>query len=323
MQDEVLKGFYYRICIGYLDDVMPFAKDLVQHFGNLRCIFDRYRKYNIKVNLMKTSLVKLDCLWCGRVFSHKGVALNPEFLKAIERIHVPATAQSLQQFYCSVNWLRPSILNFAVIVAPLQALLEKQYALANGKRTKRALKNKPIVGWNEEHSKAVDAIKDALKRNLVRAFPDSDMDRNVLMDASLDFWSLLITQTAPEEANLPINERRHQLLYIQSGRFVNSQVNWHKTSKEAFPFIQAVRSAHYLLGCKFHVYTDHKNLLAVFQPDGSAKRHTIERLTRWALELGNYDYVIHHLEGRLNILPDYLSRPPPVILTSMKRLRFF
>jgi hypothetical protein len=206
--------------------------------------------------------------------------------------------------------------------------LEYQYSLVKGRRTKRALGKKAIVGWRVEHENAVFKLKQELKKHLIRSYPDSRKDRHILLDASVRFWSLLITQTDPLEEHLDIQERNHELLYIQSGKFVKSQTNWHITSKEAYPLIVAARNARYLmhLGCDrpIHIWTDHKNLVSIFNPEAvpSFKRHTVERLLRWTLELNSIYYRIHHIEGQLNLLPDYISRHVEAEFAVVRKLRF-
>lgn len=332
MADEVLRGLYFKTCIGYLDDIKPFGKTPKDYFQRLREIFDRFRKFGVKINLKKCTFISLQVLYCGKVFSKKGVRISDVQVEAINNLAVPVTVGELQHYYCSTNWLRPSILNYAIKAAPIHDLLEANIKHYGGNRKKNAIKTKPIVGWSSKEYNSFLDVKEGINQGLIRAYPDPNKPRHILLDASLEFWSLLITQTDPSENHLPIHERKHELLHIQSGRFRKSQTNWHITSKEAFPLIEAARNIRYLMHISnekgevfpIHIWTDHKNLLSVFNPNDvpNWKRHTVERLLRWGLELSGVYYVIHHIPGQLNLLPDYISRKFSVTTTpSCKRLR--
>ena len=59
----------------------------------------------------------------------------------------------------------------------------------------------------------------------------------------------------------------------------------------------------YLQGTEFKIRTDHKALIAV-------KKNAIlnSRLTRWSLFLQQFHFNIEHKSGKVNVVPDVLSR---------------
>ena len=60
----------------------------------------------------------------------------------------------------------------------------------------------------------------------------------------------------------------------------------------------------------FRLFTDHRNLLHVFDPVsrvGSFK-HADDRLSRWAVLLLGFRYVVEHIPGEENVVADLLSR---------------
>jgi hypothetical protein len=60
----------------------------------------------------------------------------------------------------------------------------------------------------------------------------------------------------------------------------------------------------------FSLFTDHNNLVYVFNPYGQnpgIATHTAAKLTRWALKLSVYNYTIEHVAGTENVWFDMLT----------------
>ncbi|KAL0412970.1 UNVERIFIED_CONTAM: Retrovirus-related Pol polyprotein from transposon.6 [Sesamum radiatum] len=74
-----------------------------------------------------------------------------------------------------------------------------------------------------------------------------------------------------------------------------------------FAISEAVRKwRQYLLGRKFHIYTDHHSLRGLLQ-------QTIQTPAqqKWLTKLLGYDFDIHYTPGKDNRVADALSRMPP------------
>ena len=59
----------------------------------------------------------------------------------------------------------------------------------------------------------------------------------------------------------------------------------------------------YLWGRHFTCCTDHLALTHLYQT-----QDTSNLLTRWAIALKNYDFTVQHVPGRLNVVPEALSK---------------
>ena len=167
--------------------------------------------------------------------------------------------------------------------------------------------------WKTEHEECFIKLKQLLKNSLELTAPDETMDRNVLVDASQYAWSLVITQTHPDERSMPIEQRNHQVLYLLSGKFSSASANWHISEKEAYGIYRAATDVEWLMHTSkpLHIYTDHRNLLKLFNPkfvDSTVKKPAASRLLRWSLALLGCNYHIHSIDGNRNVFADYLSR---------------
>jgi hypothetical protein len=109
-----------------------------------------------------------------------------------------------------------------------------------------------------------------------------------------------------------------------------SQLRWATVEKEAFPIIHALDKLDYFLKREdgFELFTDHRNLTYILNPDRDLNKINSDRLHRWASQLMCFRFVIHHITGvtgELNYWPDLLSRwgSPSHTLKSMKLRIFF
>ena len=66
----------------------------------------------------------------------------------------------------------------------------------------------------------------------------------------------------------------------------------------------------YLIGNKFELRTDHKPLIQIFGEHKQMPATHANRIQRWALYLSGFNYTIKHIQGKHNLLADYLSRAP-------------
>ena len=60
-----------------------------------------------------------------------------------------------------------------------------------------------------------------------------------------------------------------------------------------------------------HLYTDHRNLLFVFNPialNPALARHMVRKMQRWGLYLSRFSYAIKHVKGEKNIMADIMTR---------------
>ncbi len=97
------------------------------------------------------------------------------------------------------------------------------------------------------------------------------------------------------------------------GAFTGSEEWWTTFEKEAYAIYQVFLKLNYLLLAedKAHVYTDHRNLLFIFNPlslDSSLGRNVVNKVQRWGLYLSRYSYVIEHVERDRNIVADIMTR---------------
>ena len=74
----------------------------------------------------------------------------------------------------------------------------------------------------------------------------------------------------PEEEfrrGVALKNMSHEPLAFLSGSFKDSQLRWASVDKEGFASVNTFRRLEYLVCGGVHIFTDHRNLTCIFNPD--------------------------------------------------------
>jgi hypothetical protein len=322
--DEIFgKQIDSRELLAWLDDLLGYAKTQDDLLGNLKRVLAACKQYGMKLHAGKCTFFTEIAKWVGKVISTEGVSHNPERVSGLVQMRSPKNAGELQQFLCAVNWMRMNIPEFSKITAKLYEVLERAASVVNSRKKNKLLKVQlSDVGWDGSHEEELQKIKQVLLKMvpLSHALPENDVC--LFTDASLDHWGAIVTQVPPADSHKQIGDQKHQPLAFLSGKFTGAAARWPIIEKEAFAIVESCKRLEYLLlrPRGFKLYTDHRNLVYIFDPlgfDGGMARYQADKLQRWAMTLTMFRYEIEHVSGEDNVWGDLLSRwgaqqDPPV-----------
>jgi hypothetical protein len=105
-----------------------------------------------------------------------------------------------------------------------------------------------------------------------------------------------------------LQQRDGHLVPIEfsSKKLTEQQRRWPTCELETFAVVLFTKHwRKFLLPRRFTIFTDHKNLVALFGPHQCSLN---QRLQRWALQLSEMDFVVKYVPGDQNAMADYLSR---------------
>jgi hypothetical protein len=305
---EVLGDLLSKCCSVWIDDILQYGKDSDELIENLEAIFERVEKSCVFLNPDKSELCMESVTWCGRNIDKDGVTFDDTMVSGLMGIRRPENVQELQKFICACNWMRSSIPDFTKLIHPLQDLLLNYTKKANSCKG-NVLKKITIVDWNQTHEKCFNDVKDSI-RNLTK-LNHYDPSKNLCLftDASQYYWGVILSQISDDDVHKKFEDQKHEPLCFLSGKFSSSQLHWSTIEKECYPIIIALnRLKHFLMNLNgFRLFTDHKNLVYLFNP-GDVKKPTSERLCRWTDLLSGFRYVVEHIDGISNVWADILSR---------------
>nr|KYP74061.1 Retrotransposable element Tf2 [Cajanus cajan] len=130
----------------YVDDIIAKLKSENDHFIHLRKLFNRLRKYKLKLNPAKCTFRVRSRKLLRFIVREKGIEVDPDKAKTIIEMSPPKTEMEVRRFLGRVNYIARFISQLTDICTPIFKLLRK---------------NQPME-WNEECQISLDRIKQCL-----------------------------------------------------------------------------------------------------------------------------------------------------------------
>jgi len=278
-----MSGLNYEKCFVYLDDLIVFGRNLEDHNKNLIKVFTRLRKVNLKLNPTKCEFLKKELLYLGNVITPEGISPDPEKIRVLKDYPVPQNADEVKRFVAFANYYRKFIPNFAEKSLPLNVLCRK---------------NIPFH-WSLECQNSFEILKTALSKQPVLQYPNFSDENEFILKT--DASGIGIGAVLANKNDKPI---------AYASRCLNkAELNYPTIEKELLAIVWAVKHFRpYLYGKKFKILTDHKPLIYLFN-----FTNPTSRLTKFRLQLEEYDFYVEYIKGKENVVADALSR---ITLTS-------
>ena len=264
----------------YLDDVIIYGPDIETLLYRLDLVFTRMAEKGLKLNVAKCNFCKRKIKFLGHYVSRNGIEVNPKSIEGIVKMNPPRTTKEVRRFIGMASFYRKFIPQFAKIAAPLTSLQSKKVQFT----------------WNAECQQAFEELKNKLVQTPVLVKVDLNKPLELHTDASNFHVGAVLMQR--EEDGL------HPVGYF-SKKLNKCEQKYSVTDKEALSIVKATRFFHHFLwGIKFSIVTDHQPLTAIFK----RKTHS-PRMSRYMLEMREYNFEIQYKQGKHNLVPDMLSRP--------------
>ena len=220
----------------WIDDIFGHCDSMESWFHLLKTILERCAKFGLKLNAAKSFIYMIIAKFCGRIFTEGGVSHDPVRIKALLEIPSPTTAQELQQFLLSTQWMSRSIPDYNKLTSELHVLFN-QVVEGQSKRTSRVASKIKLTSWTDIHEKAFKATKEAIGLRTILAYPDPQMVQCVFTDASDLHCSGMVTQIPEAELNLEVEQQNHVPLGFSGHSFGHSELNWSVADKEAYGIV--------------------------------------------------------------------------------------
>lgn len=234
--------------------------------------------------MSKTRLILQSVKYLGTGVSDSGFSVDIEKIQAVLDYPVPQDRRELDRLLGMTGWFQKFIASYSTIAEPLFNLWRKEVPWS----------------WSEDCQSAFEMLKTKLCSAPVLAHPQPGVDFQLHTDASGVGLGVSVHQVQNgvlktigfSSRTLNFAERKYSTVEREILAVVWGLEKWR----------HLIESSHIL------VITDHQALAWLFK---SKSTDTLPpRLYRWILRVQEFDIEVKYRPGKLNVVPDALSRNP-------------
>jgi hypothetical protein len=272
--NETLMEYLDDFCTAYLDDILIYSENPLDHKEHVRKVLLRLRKAGLQADIKKCEFNVTRTKYLGFVVSTDGIEVDPEKVEVIRNWKHPTTVKGVQSFLGFCNFYRRFIRDYGKIAAPLTQLTRKEH----------------VFDFNSDCVQAFEKLRTTLTHApLLTHF---DVDRHCLLetDASDTVIAAVFSQRG-------LDGEWHPVSYF-SKSMAPAEMNYPIHDKEMLAIVRAFehwRSELEGTGHLVEVLTDHKALEYFMSTKALSARQA-----RWAEVLSRYNFKILYRPGRTN-----------------------
>eukprot|EP00745_Piridium_sociabile_P016607 TRINITY_DN2466_c0_g1_i7.p1 TRINITY_DN2466_c0_g1~~TRINITY_DN2466_c0_g1_i7.p1 ORF type:complete len:1403 (+),score=222.61 TRINITY_DN2466_c0_g1_i7:99-4307(+) len=265
----------------FIDDILIASRDETQHLQALRSVLQRLRECSLTARPSKCELGFREINYLGHRVGAGKIYPDEEKMARIRDTQKPTTKRQLKGFLGLTGYYRRFIPRYAEIAYPLTELTKQRAPVR--------------IVWEEATEEAFRQIQQRFCEPPVCVLPSVGKPYTLRTDASDIGVGVMLLQDHGEGL---------QPVACASKKLSPAERNYPIIEKECLALVWGVqRFEQYLYGVEFTVQTDHSPLQYL-----DRVKSTSGRLTRWALQLQSFRFVVDVIPGRENLGADYLSR---------------
>ncbi|ESK87517.1 reverse transcriptase-rnase h-integrase [Moniliophthora roreri MCA 2997] len=269
-------------CVVYMDDILLFSKDPIEHREQTEWLMRRLKKHDLFLKPEKCEFEVMEVVFLGMVIRPGYIAMDPVKLAGIADWEPPQTVKGVRAFLGFGNFYRKFIGKYAHLTRPLNDLLQKNWKF----------------DWTMQCQIAFDLLKAKFLSEPILIM--LDVSKPFIIEADASKWAMgaVLKQKGADG-------EWHPCGYL-SKSLSPTERNYEIYDRELLAIYRALMEwRHYLMGGKFKVVvlSDHKNL-TYFRTAQKLNR----RQARWSLFLSEFDLGLVHVPGKSMTQADALSR---------------
>ena len=109
-----------------VDDIVVKSKTRTKNFQVLEQVFERCKKYKLRMNPMKCAFGVSAGKFLGFLVHHRGISVDPAKATAIATMKRPTIVRELKSFLGRVSYIRRFVSGLASVISGLSKLLKKE-----------------------------------------------------------------------------------------------------------------------------------------------------------------------------------------------------
>ena len=280
--NDILFEYLNDFAQAYMDDILIYSKTLKEHKEQVRKVLLKLQEAGLYADIKKCEFHVQRTSFLGVILTTDGIEMDPAKVERVVNWIRPSCLKQSQSFVGFCNFYRRFIRDFSRIARPLTRLAKKETPFK----------------WSEDCEAAFQTLKTAITTAPVLRHFDRDREAILETDAS-DYVTAGVLSQYDDDGNL------HPVAFY-SKNLAPAECNYEIYDKELLAIIKAFEQWRPDLECTeipIKVFTDHKSLEYFM----TTKKLT-RRQARWANTLAEFNFKIHHVEGRKNMKADALTR---------------
>jgi hypothetical protein len=239
-----LRQYIGKICHIYLDDIVIWSQDGIEHTKHIDLIMKALQKARLYCNPKKCHFYLRELDFWGHHISERGIKPNSSKVEHIMQWPVPKSATDVRAFLslvCYISFFLPKLADHTVILTPLT--------------TKDAKKH--FLPWTELHQTAFEAIKSLVlsPECLTTVDHENPGDNKIFVTCDASNWrtGAVLSFGPTWESARPVASDPMQLK--------GPEKNYPVHKKELLAIIRALKKWRAdLLGSHIYIYTNHRTL---------------------------------------------------------------
>ncbi|XP_052301368.1 LOW QUALITY PROTEIN: uncharacterized protein LOC127904008 [Populus trichocarpa] len=248
----------------YVDDMIAKSKRGEDHVEVLRKLFERLRKYELRLNPAKCSFGVKSGKLLGFVVSDRGIEVDPDKVKVIQAMSSPKTEKEVRGFLGRINYIARFIAQLTTTCEPIFRLLRK----------------KNPGTWNEECEEAFNKIKYYLQNPPLLVPPVSGKPLVLYLTVTEAAMGCVLGQH--DETG-----RKERAIYYLSKKFTECESRYTEIERLCCALVWAAkRLRHYMLYYTTWLISKVDPLRYICN-----KPFLSSRIARWQVLLAEYDIV--------------------------------
>ena len=279
--NDVLFDYLDDFCTAYLDDILIYSNDELEHKVHVKKVLQRLRDAGLQADLKKCEFHVTRTKYLGFIISTDGIEVDPDKVAVVKNWEAPSTVRGVQAFLGFCNFYRRFIRNYGVIAKPLTNLTRTDVPFSFNKACWEAFEELKARLTSSDLLRHYDPER----QSMIETDASDGIIAGILSQQYGDEWypvAYFSKTMSPAECNYEIHDK--EMLAI-----VRSLDQWR-------PELQGTAR-------RIQIYTDHR-ALEYFM---TTKKLT-SRQARWAEALAEYHFIIQYRSGKQNTKADALTR---------------
>lgn len=270
-----------KVVITYMDDLIIPAIDEDDGIQKLKLVLDVASVAGLQISWEKCKYLQKQVEFLGYQISAGSLKPSPKNVASVRKFPEPKTVEEVQRFLGMCGYFRKFVQGFALVAKPLTNLTKKDQVFCFGIKEKVSF----------EH------LKDILCSDPVLKIFDSNADTELHTDASQEGYGAVLLQKAADDS-------QWHPVYFLSKQTTAAEKKYHSYELEMLAIVYAFQKLRvYLLGLKVIVVTDCASIKSTIE-----KVNPVPRVSRWIMQMQEYDYTVVHRAGVRMRHVDALSR---------------